>query len=74
MKNLTLSADDYLIEEARRYAREHNTSLNDLIRQMLGSLIAREDASWVEGCFRAMDDAKGHSAGKRWTREDLHRA
>ena len=36
--NITLSADEAVIEGARRWAREHGTSLNDIIRQRLAEL------------------------------------
>ena len=38
--NITLSARDELIERAREYAREHGTSLNQLIRDHLERLVA----------------------------------
>ncbi len=33
--NITLSASEKLIEKSREYARRHNTSLNNLIREYL---------------------------------------
>ena len=33
--NITLSADKTLIEKCRRYAKEHQTSLNNLVRDYL---------------------------------------
>ena len=33
--NITLSADEKLIEKARNYANKHNTTLNALIRDFL---------------------------------------
>ncbi|NBB90529.1 MAG: hypothetical protein GVY23_04895, partial [Spirochaetes bacterium] len=33
--NITLSADDALVRKARRFAQEHETSLNQLIRYYL---------------------------------------
>ena len=73
MKNLTLSADARLIEEVRRYAAEHHTTLNALIRDHLERLVARKDADWAGVCLKEMAAAKGNSKGKRWTREDLYR-
>jgi hypothetical protein len=37
--NITLSARDELIEQAREYAKEHGTSLNQLIRDHLERLV-----------------------------------
>ncbi len=36
--NITLSADQKLIEQARRFAKKQNTSLNNLIREYLQSM------------------------------------
>ncbi len=46
--NLTLSADRRLVEAARKYARDHGTSLNQLIRDYLENLVGnlpRDDAA-----------------------------
>ena len=73
MKNLTLSADARLIEEGRRYAADHHTTLNALIRDYLERLVARKDENWVGVCLKEMHAAKGNSKGKKWTREELYR-
>ncbi len=41
--NITLSADEKLIAKSRDYARSHNTSLNNLIRDYLRSLVNEKD-------------------------------
>lgn len=74
MKNLTLSADDRLIEEGRRYAAENHTSLNALLRTLLERVVRENRTDWVADCVKEMDTAKGHSRGKKWKREDLYRA
>ena len=71
MKNVTLAIDEELIERGRTYAREHQTSLNALLRDLLRD-VSEERESWLSECFTKMDRAKGHSRGKRWTREDLY--
>lgn len=38
LKNITLSADEALIREARRQAALHNTTLNELFRAVLSPL------------------------------------
>ena len=72
MKNVTLAIDEKLVEESRRYAREHRTSLNNLIRDLLTRTVRGEGRDWTEDCFRAMDAANGRSGGKSWKREDLY--
>ena len=39
MKNLTLAVDERLIEDGRKYAREHHTSLNALLRELLERVV-----------------------------------
>ena len=47
--NITLSADQKLIEQARHFAKQQNTSLNNLIRRYLRSLGSeKEKASRAE--------------------------
>ena len=72
MKNVTLSIDEELLAEGRRYARTHHTSLNALLRELLARAVRESRASWVRECFGKMDEAKGHSGGRTWEREDLY--
>ena len=43
VKNITLSADEHLIELARNKAREQHTTLNEAFREWLGQFTAQED-------------------------------
>ncbi len=43
MKNITFSADEHLIELARVEARNRQTTLNQLFRDWLGDLAARDE-------------------------------
>jgi hypothetical protein len=72
MANVTISIDDKLLKEGRKYARMHGTSLNSLIRQLLSKTVAPTSNDWLEECFRLMDRAKGDSKGEKWSREDLY--
>ncbi|HRP94824.1 MAG TPA: hypothetical protein PL143_01105 [Rhodocyclaceae bacterium] len=42
MKNITLSADEHLIEAARARARAEHTTLNEKFREWLGEYARRE--------------------------------
>ncbi len=42
MKNITLSADERLIEAARARARAHQTTLNEEFRRWLADYVQRE--------------------------------
>ncbi len=43
MKNITLSADEALIETAREVARTQHTTVNQLFREWLAELAGRKD-------------------------------
>lgn len=73
MKNLTLAVDERLIEDGRKYAREHHTSLNALLRELLERVVRERRTDWVADCVKEMDAACGTSKGKKWKREDLYR-
>lgn len=71
--NITLSAKESLIKMARRYAQEHGTSLNQLIRDYLASL-GSEDADTEAGDYflQISDRFAGDSKGWQWKREELY--
>ena len=73
MPNITISLDEDLLNAGRKYAKKHNTSLNNLIRKQLEQTVGSQSIeSRLNECFRLMDRAKGNSQGKRWKREDLY--
>jgi hypothetical protein len=45
--NITLSADSETIARTRKYAREHGTSINQLIRGFLEGLTGRDDREGI---------------------------
>ena len=69
--NLTLSAEDELVEKARLAAQRQGTSLNDLVRQYLRSL-AGETSGPAAGkeLLALMQKQGGHSGGGLRTRRD----
>jgi lysophospholipase L1-like esterase len=72
MPNITLSMDDDLLEAGRRYAQEHNTSLNALVRDLLAKTVTRSSSNRLEDAFRVADKYHFSSKGKTWKREDLY--
>ncbi len=72
MKNITLSMENDIIEAGRKYARDHHTTLNNLIRQLLRQTVLRPSTQWLDENFELMDRAKGRSS-KKIKREDLYR-
>lgn len=69
MKNITLSADEGLIEMARRRAEAENTTLNNLFREWLARYAAPRRLS-AEDVRRAAMAAGHFRAGRRFTRDE----
>lgn len=72
MPNITLSIDERLLKAGRQYAKEHDTSLNALVRQLLEQRVVTPPSDWLTECFELMDRAGANSGGTRWTRDELY--
>lgn len=74
-KNITLAVKDGALNAARRYAAEHSTTVNALVRNYLEHLsdeMTPEQTAAVER-MRARSDARtSFMTGRTWTREDLY--
>ena len=70
MKNITLSAEEDLIERARLIARTQRRTLNDAFRDWLAQFT--QDAGDAQG-FNAMMNRLNHvDAGRRFSRDELN--
>jgi hypothetical protein len=69
-KNITLSAEEKLIESARLRAQQENTTLNNVFREWL----ARYSSKAVAGdrYKSLMHELKRVSSGRRFSREELN--
>lgn len=72
MRNITLSADEKLIEAARERARSRHTTLNEEFRRWLA-----EYASPTDQAERAIQTIRAlqkeiKTGGRRFTREELN--
>ena len=74
MPNITISLDEDLLKTGRRYAEEHQTSLNALIRKLLEQNVRHQSKNWLEECFQLMDRTNINSKGRKWRREELYDA
>ena len=71
--NITLSADTNLIEKAREYANEHDTTLNKMVRVFLQSVVSESHTKCdVEYFLNSVERIQGNSKGKKWVRQDLY--
>jgi len=74
MKNITLSVDEKVLAAVRRYAAEHNSSINGLVREFLTGIAEREDRA-RKARRRIQELSKRSTArigSRSWTREELH--
>ena len=71
MKNITLSADEDLIEMARAEARKRKTSLNALFREWLGE-IANRDAVQKRADEVIRNLSKHLAFEQKFTRDELN--
>jgi len=70
MKNVTLSADENLIERARMIARSRETTLNDEFRAWLANYT--EAGHGVEGFDALMQRLNYVNAGRHFTRDEMN--
>jgi hypothetical protein len=75
MKNITLSADEEIVAKVRDYAKEHNKTLNQLIRDYLKQCVEEaERKTTVQEFLRYAQQHAGCSdEGWRFNREEIHR-
>jgi predicted transcriptional regulator len=70
MKNVTLSADDDLIEQARQVARSQRKTLNAAFREWLEQYTARSgNVNEVESLMKRLRHVQ---AGRRFTRDEMN--
>lgn len=72
MKNITLSADNALIEAARARARAERTTLNAEFRRWLADYARRDQQ--VQDARAVLDELRGklRTGGRRFTREEMN--
>lgn len=70
LKNVTLSADEHLVERARTKARAEHTTLNDQFRRWLERYTGGEAAA---NAFQSLMARLDHArSGRRFTREEAN--
>lgn len=76
LKNITFSADEALIREARRQAALQNTTLNALFREWLERYVAQEDAAERKRAVARYNDLMNRlsyvNAGRKFSREEMN--
>ncbi|MCE7915543.1 MAG: hypothetical protein DYH15_12940 [Nitrosomonas sp. PRO4] len=72
MKNITLSADDKLIEAARERARAEQTTLNEQFRRWLADYVRQEQQA--ESAMTLIEELRGQvrTGGRKFTRDEIN--
>ena len=71
MKNITLSADDALIEAARQRAASERTTLNEQFRRWLADYVGRKRQA--AKAKQVMQELQGRlQVGRRLTRQEVN--
>ncbi len=72
MKNITLSADDKLIEAARERARVEQTTLNEQFRRWLADYVRQEYQT--ESAMALIEELRGQvrTGGCKFTRDEMN--
>jgi hypothetical protein len=72
MKNITLSADEKLIEQVRLVASERQTTLNQMFRDWLAAVAPGPERRRVYREFMQETCPKVRVGGRRFTREEMN--
>lgn len=72
MKNVTLSADEDLIERARQIARAKHTTLNQAFRDWLADYTARESGKREYQALMRNLAQSGVRAGRKFSRDEMN--
>jgi hypothetical protein len=72
--NITMSVDEKVLADVRRYAAEQNSSVNALVRDFLATLAAQQNrAGSARTRLRELSNQSAGQLGeKTWSRDDLH--
>jgi hypothetical protein len=70
VKNITLSVDERLIDEAREKARQENTTVNELVRSWLQEYTGKNDR--VREFRELMARLEHVNINRKYTREEMN--
>lgn len=70
MKNVTLSIPDDLLAKSRKYAQERNTSLNQMIRDILANYVQKKDTA--KKLFEKSENFSVEIKNYKWNRDEIY--
>ena len=71
LRNITLTAEDALIDRARAIAAENHTTLNVAFREWLAAYVAGQDRAAVERFRSVMAQLGGADPGRAFNRDEM---
>jgi hypothetical protein len=74
MKNITLSIEEDVLQEARKIAAERGTTVNAIVRASLAELVRQRTRTRdALKRMRELAEQGGMEVGKKtWSRDDIH--
>jgi hypothetical protein len=75
MKNITLAIDEKVLRQVRRYAAEHDTTVNALVRDYLTGLVSQEEraAEARRRLVKMSEESEGRLGPNwKWNREEIY--
>jgi hypothetical protein len=72
VKNITLSADEHLIEAARTRAQAEHTTLNEQFRKWLAEYARRENSADTALALIKELQRKARTGGRKFTRDEMN--
>lgn len=72
MKNITLSADERLIEAARERARAEHTTLNEEFRRWIADYARRKERADEAMALMERIGSYASSGGRKFTRDEMN--
>lgn len=72
MKNVTLSLPDETLRKIREYAKNHGTTLNEMVREYLKRTINEQNQEFEVRIHQSLDQMGVDTANVKFTRDELH--
>lgn len=74
MKNITLSVEDEIIDQAQSYAQQHHTTLNQLIRDFLKKTVmpSSDEKTGIDRIFELFDQHPSKLENYKFNREEIY--
>lgn len=72
MKNTTIAIDEFILEEARKYASNLGLSFNAWVNQLITNIIRGSSKTKMDELFEMAENIAGDSKGTSWTKDEIY--